>query len=140
LWTYVTLGCWDAAHDERQLGSEFVLIAPEPSDRHARTLAMVAFYNAGPEHQRLEVGDTLSLGEPWAEAAAADHLLLSLPYPFGATFEWCHWRDGSARLVWLLPITEREHEFKRERGLDALEQRFDEVRLEYWSPSRASVT
>jgi hypothetical protein len=137
LWTYVSVGCWDAAHDERQRGMEFVLITPEPSDRHTRTLAMVAFYNANPSH-RLELGDTLALGEPWVEGAEADHLLISLPYAFGATFEWCHWRDGSAQMLWLLPITAREHEFKRARGLEALEQRFDEVGIEYWSPSRSS--
>jgi hypothetical protein len=42
-------------------------------------------------------------------------------------------------LLWLLPITKAERDFKVERGLEALECRFDEVGLHYWEAGRDSV-
>jgi hypothetical protein len=139
LWTYVTVGCWDATHTEREHGTEFLLCAPTNDGRHLLTLAMVAYYHAGPPEQRLDHGHTVPIGEPWMEGSACDHLLVSLPYPFGPDLEQCEWDAGHARLLWLLPITRSERDFKAEHGLEELEQRFDDVSLRYWEADRAAV-
>jgi hypothetical protein len=68
-----------------------------------------------------------------------DCLLLSKPYPFGPALELCDHPGGHTQILWLLPITDRERAFRFEHDLEALEQRFDEVGLEYWRPDRASV-
>jgi Suppressor of fused protein (SUFU) len=57
----------------------------------------------------------------------------------GPEFEMCHWERGHARILWLLPITESERDFRGEHGLEALEQRFDDASLHYWDPQRAAV-
>lgn len=135
LWTYVSLGCWTVAHAERQ-GLEFVLCAPNQDSVHVETLAMTAYYHAGLPHQRLDLGHTLSIGRPWLGRSACDHFLVSLPYPYGADIEVCRWEGGQARLLWLLPITQSERNFKVVHGLDALENRFDEAEIRFWDPRR----
>ena len=59
--------------------------------------------------------------------------------PYGPEFEICRWKRGHARILWLLPITETERDFKAQHGLEALEQRFDDASRQYSDPQRASV-
>jgi hypothetical protein len=139
LWVYVSCGVWDAVHIEEH-GLEFCLLAPERDHRHALILAMNAYYHANPDESfRLDVGHTVPLGEPWLPGSSLDHLLVSQPYPYGPDFEMCHWERGHARILWLLPITESERDFRAQHGLEALEQRFDDASLHYWDPQRAPV-
>jgi hypothetical protein len=46
---------------------------------------------------------------------------------------------GSARFLWLLPITSSERQFAKEHGVEALEERFDQAQLQYWDINRTSV-
>src|SRR5687767_12197006 len=64
-WTYLTIGAWSAAHSGDGHGLEFLITAPEADIRMVELLTMVAYYHAGPESQRLDVGHTLPIGEPW---------------------------------------------------------------------------
>jgi hypothetical protein len=139
LCVYVSCGVWDAVHDEEH-GLEFCLLAPERDHRHALMVAMIAYYHANPDESfRLDVGHTVPLGEPWVPGSSLDHLLVSQPYPYGPEFEMCRWDGGHARILWLLPITESERDFKAEHGLEALEQRFDDAGLRYWDAGRAAI-
>lgn len=138
LWSYISLGCWTATHHNGH-GLEFVLIGQSNDGRLAELVTISAYYHCGPETQRLDVGHTVPIGEPWLPGSRCDHLLVSLPYPIGSDFEVCAWEGGHARILWLLPITEAERDFKRDHGLEALEQRFDAVALEYWAPGRRSA-
>jgi Suppressor of fused protein (SUFU) len=138
-WMYVSCGAWDAVHIGGH-GLEFFLLAPERHQRHARIVAMSAYYHANPDQSyRLDVGHTVPLGEPWLPGSALDHLLVSLPYPYGPEFEICRWDDGHTRILWLLPITKSERDFRAEHGLEALEQHFDDTGLHYWDPQRSPV-
>ena len=47
-------------------------------------------------------------------------MLVSLPYPFGPELEVCQLPDGELHVLWLLPITLAEREFKVREGLEAL--------------------
>jgi hypothetical protein len=48
--------------------------------------------------------------------------------------------NGHIHVMWLLPITAAERDFKLRQGLEALEKRFESCALEYWVSGRASVT
>jgi hypothetical protein len=102
----------------------FILLAPSDDDLHVELVTMAAGYTPV-----LDIGHTVPIGRPWLEGSRCDHLLVSRPYPFGPELE----------VAWLLPITAAERELKKANGLEALEQLFDDARLEYWNPGRASV-
>jgi hypothetical protein len=137
-WTYVTSGCWQAVHQHGH-GLEFVMATREFTLRAVELLARNAYFHAGPEEQRLGWGHTVDLGEPWLPGSPCDHGLISLPYPWGAELETCAWAGGHARLLWLLPITGAERDFKVAHGLEALEDRFQAAPLDFTNPHRASV-
>ncbi len=138
LWAFVSLGCWDAVH-EGEHGLEFVLLASEFDIHHMTTIERTAYYHAGPASQRLDDGHTVPIGESWIEGSSCDHMLVSSPYPLGLEFEYCRWRGGHARLLWLMPITKAERDFKVSAGREALERRFEELPVAYWDPGRESV-
>lgn len=132
LWTYASVGGW-ACTAEAEYGLEFVLAVQDPNPRAVELLAMTVSYNrAG----ALGLGHTVPIGEPWLPGSRCDHLLVSLPYPFGPDLETCHVGDRHVGFLWLLPITTGERDFKVSNGLEALESRFDEVGLEYWKADR----
>ncbi|MFB6888638.1 suppressor of fused domain protein [Kitasatospora sp. NPDC056327] len=139
-WLYVTSGCRAAASEGAGHGTEFVLVAPDDDRCHEESVTMTAHYHCGPPHQRLDIGHTVPIGRPWLGTSDCDHLLVSLPYPFGPEFEICR-SDGAghARILWLLPITEAEKDFRHARGLEALERRFDEQAIDPVDPGRPSV-
>ena len=138
VWTFVSRGCWQAIHHDEH-GLEFAICTPTNTPRAVELLAMTAYYHAGQVSQRLDVGHTVPVGEPWLPGATCDHLLVSIPYIFGPNFETCRWKGGHARLLWLLPITSVERDFKVEHGLEALEQRFESESVDYPNPARRSV-
>jgi hypothetical protein len=133
LWTYASIGAWEAGDKPRL---EFLLAAPKQDLRHVELVAMTAWY-----HRRhgLGLGHTFPIGEPWLPGSACEFIMVSLPYPFGPSLELYNCGPHHVRVLWLLPITDAEREFKVREGLEALEQRFDDRGLEYWVPNRASV-
>ena len=133
LWVYATVGAWEARDGPRL---EFLIAASEQDQRHVELVTMAAWYHG---RHGLGVGHTLPIGEPWLPESTCDFFLVSLPYPFGPKLEVCNFLDGHLHVLWLLPITAAEREFKVREGLESLEQRFDECGLEYWRPGRASA-
>jgi hypothetical protein len=130
---YVTLGACDARKETRL---EFLISALHSDLRHVELLFMTAWYH---RHEHLNWGHTLPLGEAWLPGSKCDHFLVSLPYPFGPKLEECEVSGMRVRVLWLLPITAAEREFNAQHGLDALEQKFEDAGLDYWSESRDSV-
>jgi Suppressor of fused protein (SUFU) len=135
VWTYVSIGGWAATEAENR-GTEFIICTAIEDVRAIELLAMTVFYHRG---GKLGLGHTLPVGEPWVPGSVCDHLLVSLPYPFGPDLEIAHVGDRHVEFLWLLPITEAERELKVSDGLEALESRFDEVGLRYWQVDRPSV-
>ncbi|MGH9276752.1 MAG: suppressor of fused domain protein [Acidimicrobiales bacterium] len=138
LWTFVTAGVWAATEHDGH-GLEFILATWDDDEACLERLKISAFYHVGPPHQRLDLGHTVPIGEPWVAGSACDHFLVSLPYPYGPELEVCAWPGGQARLLWLLPITKAERDFKAANGLEALESRLDAQGVNFWDPQRRSV-
>ncbi|MEV8504610.1 suppressor of fused domain protein [Actinoplanes sp. NPDC051475] len=138
-WLYVTSGCW-AATQLNGHGLEFLLAAPRDDWQNLESITMNAYYHCGPARQRLDVGHTVPIGRPWLDGSNCDHYLVSLPYLFGPDFEICEWGTGAhLRILWLLPITEAERDFRRTDGLEALESLLEERAIDPVDPGRASV-
>ena len=86
---------------------------------------------------RLDVGHSVNFGRPWISGSACTHGLVSLPYLDGPRLE--RLATPPVQFLWLIPVTEAEVEFKKVRGLDALEERFEATRFDYLDPMRTSV-
>lgn len=117
-------------------GSEFVLVTPFKTVRAVELLAMVVYFHGVEE---LGVGDTVSVGEPWLPGSGCGHLLVSAPYLLADELWTLSLPGRTVHFRWVLPITARERGYVATRGLEALEQRFEEAGLEYWDPHRRSV-
>ena len=138
MWTFASIGAWRATDGEPH-GLEFVAVSRGQSAAVMQRLAMVAYYHAGPPENRLGAGHLLPIGEGWIEGSTLESMLVCLPYLWGPKLEHCQLRDRHIQVLWLLPITTAEHAFAREHGVDALEGRFEEAKVDYLDPSRPSV-
>lgn len=135
LWTYVSVGGWAATPDLSH-GLEFIVTVPAETPRAVELLAMTVYYH---HRGQLGLGHTYPIGEPWLPDSRCDHILVSLPYPFGPELQRGHVGDRHVDFLWLLPITKAEREFKVANGLEALEERFDAAGLRYCEVERTSV-
>lgn len=134
LWTYCSVGASLPALGAQR--HEFFALSPRSDIRLVELVTMVAHYHRteklGPFHM-------FPIGEPWLDGASCDAFLVSLPYTFGPALERLDSESVTARFLWLLPITSAERQFAKTNGVDALEERFDKARLEYWDIARRSV-
>jgi hypothetical protein len=135
-WVYVTRGAWTVGREATRL--EFLLQSPVDELLHVELLSMVAHLHADDRH-RLDVGHTMNVGRPWLPGSSCDHLLVSLPYPYGPKLEWCEVQALRVRFLWLLPITKSERDHRVKHGLEALEQLFDAAAIDSLDPKRVSV-
>ena len=136
---YATDGVWAATQTDGH-GLEFVLHAPTADDGvHVETLTMVAYYHATGGTYTLDDGHTVPIGRPWVSGSACDHLLVSLPFPWGPDLENGTVEGGRVRVLWLLPITGAEKVFRHEHGLEALEQRLEDAAIVPTDPHRRCV-
>jgi hypothetical protein len=136
--SYVSLGCW-AAVQKRGAGVEFVLTAREPDPAHVATVTTAAVAHCGTPAGRLDRGSVVPLGRAWSPGSECDHLLVTLPYPYGPNFEFFRWGRNSTRMLWLLPITAAEAAFVAVEGVEALEARLEAMGLPFADPVRPSV-
>jgi len=137
-WVYLSHGAREINknhHDCR----EFFILAPSESPRHIETLAMLVNFHAS-ENNFLTIGACVNIGRGWLEGSNLDHLLISIPYPFGPKLEKCHFDGGNIiKYLWLLPVNQAEKEYLNQLGLEALESKFDENAIDYLDPNRSSV-
>lgn len=134
-WVYLTIGASSVAEGGAK---EFFLLAPSESPRHIETLAMVASFHADSRYT-LQLGNTIDIGRPWAEGSAADHLLVSLPYPYGPALEICEISEPTVQILWLVPVTKAEVNFAAANGVEELEQLLDASGIDVASSTRRSL-
>ena len=134
LWTYCSVGASLPALGAQRL--EFFARSPRSDIRLIELVTMVAHYHCT---EKLGLFHIFPIGEPWLDGASCDAFLVSLPYTFGPALERLDPESATARFLWLLPITSEERQFAKTNGVDALEERFDKAKLEYWDLARRSV-
>ncbi|MER6672894.1 suppressor of fused domain protein [Streptomyces sp. NPDC000983] len=135
-WAYVTAGCWAPVQKDGH-GLEFVMTAHVRDQRFIDLMAMIVYYHCGGHPLGLQ--HSMPIGEPWVPGSTCDHLLISLPYLHGPDLEHCPVPGGHARILWTLPVTTAEIEYRRRHGHEALEQLLDDAGIIPTDPFRASV-
>ncbi|TWG20084.1 suppressor of fused protein SUFU [Micromonospora taraxaci] len=108
------------------------------ADMHSETLAMVSHFHSFEAHQ-LDVGSVINIGRPWMPGSHMDHLLVSLPYPYGPELEWAPAEAGGARFLWLLPIYKSEADFIKRETLDEFESMLDAEGVNVLDPNRHPI-
>jgi hypothetical protein len=102
-------------------------------------LAMVASYCEREDDDGLHDGHTVPIGHPWIEGAAADHLYVNKPYFVSRDFAGLEIDHSfTVRFLWLVPITEREKEWRHECGQEAFEQWLEDHGVTPEDPARRS--
>ena len=134
-YTYLSIGASLVGNpDGRSL--EFLVTSNRHDDLWVELLTMTAYYHST---ESLELGHTFPIGHPLLADASCDHILVSLPYPFGPSLEVCCLNHTHVHFLWLLPITEAEKRYRMENGLEALEQRFDDQGIDFLNVNRPSI-
>jgi hypothetical protein len=125
-WIYSSCGAWKVPTAE---GSryEFFLMAPSENAAHVEALAMLANFHAD-ERYEVGPGSIVNLGRPWVDGSSCDHALISLLYMQGDNFEWLKLEKSlpKIRFLWLVPITAREAQLAKDRGIEAFEDLLEE--------------
>jgi hypothetical protein len=134
MWTYATCGMSSGAGAH---ALELHMFAPGEDDSLAELLTAVAHYHR--TGSPLGLGHTVNFGRPWLPSSECAYGLLSRPYLDGPDLEWLDADGGRVRFLWLVPITREEVQFKKARGLDALEESLERAGVNYVDPRRPSV-
>lgn len=135
--SYVSCGLASLLPDE-EVKHEYVISSPFMTPEHSELMLMIgaalinrkAFYG---------LGDIIKIGRPWIYGSEAEHLLVSLPYPYGPNLEIANSVLSDLRVLWLLPIYTSEVKYYESQGLDALEEKFDEQAIRFWEIDRRPV-
>jgi hypothetical protein len=132
-WCYATVGMSNGEPD----GIEAFMIMPEQNPRGVEFLYFLAhFHRTG---ARLGLGHTVNFGMAIWPESNLDHGFLSFPYTEVPGFESFTCDNARTALAWVIPITSAEREYKKKNGVEALEEVFENRRLDYLDPARASL-
>lgn len=134
MWTYATC-CMSQPQDERPL--ELHIFAPKEANDIVELLVVTAHFHR--TAASLGLWDSVNFGRPWLDGSICDHGLVSLPYLDGPDIEDLKIETSAIKCYWLIPVTKAEIEFKKEFGIESLEDRFEKNRLDYINPKRLSV-
>ncbi|WP_190093758.1 suppressor of fused domain protein [Streptomyces melanogenes] len=132
-WIYLSMG----ASTVQGWPHEFALLPPIADERHVETLAMVADWVAAGRDG--SVGTVLAIGKPWVPGSAADHLLMTPLYAFPEEVELVRDGPNEISILWLVPIHANEAAYVRRRGMERLEERFEQYGVNLVDPRRPSV-
>ena len=137
-WVYLSLGAWELTADRGE-SFEFFLISTVQEDAHAANVAEICARHAN-FPSGLKPGMVVSMGRPLLPGATVDHILVTLPYPYGPMLEDVENPPGTnIRVLWLLPITAAEAAYAQTHGCEALEQKFETVYMDFTVFDRDSV-
>lgn len=135
MWTYATC-CMSSENDDDPI--ELHIFSPKQSIEPVELLVATAHYHR--TVHLLGVGHTVNFGKPWIEDSPSEYGLISLPYLDGPELENLELPNGKVvQCLWLIPIMKSEVDFKKKKGLEALENCFEEARFDYLDPKRRSV-
>jgi Suppressor of fused protein (SUFU) len=130
-WVYLSIG---ASTSPETSGLEYFIMSPAKDDLIVEILAMVSHFQSFAAHP-LAIGSIIDIGRPWLPGSQFDHLVVTLPYPFGPTLEVAE----GARFVWLVPISAGEATFIRENGFDTFEDKLESSGVDVIDPKRPAI-
>lgn len=134
MWTYATC-CMAQPGDARPI--ELHIFSPRESREVVELLVATAHYHR--TGSRLDLGHTVNFGRPWLDDSGCEFGLISLPYLDGPSLENLELEAHLIKFYWLIPVSSSEVDYKKQNGLDALEDRFDRAGFNYLDPGRTSV-
>lgn len=117
---------------------DYILASPFATEEHCELITMMAHMMRS-TGRAWHLGEVIHIGRPWIHGGTPDRLLVSLPYPFGPALEEADTVTPGLRLLWLLPIHAAEEQVLHSHGLEALEERFDTVGIDFLDPVRPCV-
>lgn len=134
-WIYSTLGMSREREDEHLI--ELHLFSATQDVSLIELLTVTASYHRN--DSPLGLHHTINFGRAWRDNSKCDHGFISLPYLDGEALEIFTFSGGHLHNLWLIPITEKERDFKMEYGWDALEELFEQNGFDYLNPERPSL-
>lgn len=133
MWTYATC-CMSQPEDMQKI--ELHMYSPIKDESIIELLTALVYYHR--KTDKIGLNHTVYFGRPWQKESTCTYGFVSLPYLDGPVLENLNSNNGIIKFYWLLPITEAEVRYKREYGVDALEQKFDNPSFNYVDPNRPS--
>lgn len=131
---YCTVGMSLDRKDDNLI--ELFVYSPSPGQSLVDLLTFcAAFHKTGVP---LNLNHTVNLGQPWISGSSCEYGFISLPYLAGEAFEIFNFEDREFHCYWYIPITEKERDFKVSKGVDALEELFEQKLVNYLNPNRKS--
>ncbi|WP_207421168.1 suppressor of fused domain protein [Desertivirga brevis] len=131
-WTYCTVGMSVGRIDDNLI--ELFVFSPQQDEAIVELVTVCASYHRN--GLPLNIHHTINIGRPWLPNSKCDHGFISLPYMDGEDLELFEFNGQMFHCFWLIPITERERDYKMENGCEALEQLFEDKQLDYLNPLR----
>jgi hypothetical protein len=131
-WTYCSIGMSLGREDDNLI--ELFVFSPRQDMAQVELITVCASYhrNVLP----LNIHHTINIGRPWLDNSKCDHCFISLPYLDGDELEIFNFEQKVFHSYWLIPITEKETDYKIDKGCEALEQLFETKGLNYLDPER----
>ncbi len=134
MWTYATCGM---ANSSNKKPVELHIFSNERDEFMVELLTVVAhFHKFG---KKLDLWHTVNFGRSWKPKSLCLYGLISLPYLDGPNLEILNIENKTIHFYWLIPITKEEVVFKKEFGIDSLEDIFENENFDYTNPYRKSV-
>ena len=134
-WTYCTVGMSLERPDDILI--ELFVFSPKQDEAQVELLTVCASYHRNT--LPLDIHNTINIGRPWLPNSKCDHGFISLPYIDGEELELFTFNDQTTHCYWLIPITEKERNFKIDNGCEALEQLFEDKQIDYLNPLRECI-
>jgi len=131
-WVYCSVGM-SLDRDDSNLIELFVY-SPRQDKAQVELITVSASYHR--QKIPLNIHHTVNVGRPWLDNSLCDYAFISLPYLDGEELELFKYNEMTYHCYWLIPITEKEREYKIEKGCEALEQLFEDKQLDYLNPER----
>jgi hypothetical protein len=135
MWTYATC-CMSNKEDTSPI--ELHIFSSFRDEGLIELLTAVTFFHRNTS--LLGLNHTVNFGKSWQKESLCKYGFISLPFLDGPELEDLHlkYENKMVKFYWLIPVTEREVNFKISNGVVALEEEFDKG-LDYLNHTRESL-
>jgi hypothetical protein len=134
MWTYATCGMSSICSKNL---IELHIFSPVRDKSLVELLTVIAHYHKTGSY--LDLNHTVNFGRPWLPDSLCEYGLISLPYIDGVKLEKLVLDHFYIHCLWLIPITPEEVIYKKEKGIESLEEEFERNNFNYADPYRRSV-